>query len=220
MEEDWLYFVEHDGKPHHINDLKDMAMNAGSYNVAEHYIVSILFHATIYHLPQFQIYVDEIRRHYNLEPFPSSKDTVSNKNNMAKFAASNVKPADIARKKYRNMTKENRVAVLREAMVRLKQDCIDLFRNKSCWIGIYLVVKDRLDESLNQTNFYSLGESITPEGWPNNLAIGKTTMSNLTRNIKDIKDRQEAYYDMTDNPFEDLCEKFWNILLALILTKN
>lgn len=218
MEEEWLNYVEHDGRPHHINDLKDMAMNAGSYNVAEHYIVSILYHATIYHLPHFHKYVDEIRRRYNLEPFPSSKDPASN-NNMPKFAALNAKPADVARKKYRNMTKEKRVSILKDAMAKLKQDCFDLFKNKSCWIGIYLVIKDRLDESLNQTNFYPLGESMTPEGWPNNLTIGKTTMSNLTRNIKDVKDRQEAYYDMTDNPFEDLCEKFWNILLNLILTK-
>lgn len=219
MEEEWINFVEHDGKPHHINDLKDMAMNAGSYNVAEHYIVSILFHATIYHLPQFHKYVNEIRRHYNLEPFPTSKEPASN-NNMPQFAALPKKPADIAREIYRKMTKEQRKAVLKDAMIHLKHDCMELFKNKSCWIGIYLVVKDRLDENINQSNFYDLGVAITPDGWPQNKAIGKTTMSNLTRNIKDVKDRQEAYYDMTDNPFEELCDRFWNILLSLILTKK
>lgn len=217
MEEEWFNFVEHDGKPQHIRDLKDMAMKAGSYNVAEHYIVSILYHATIHQLPSFHQYVNDIRRHYNLDPFTTSKEPASN-NNMPKFAAPRKKPADIAREKYRKMTKEQREAVLKEAMSQLKHDCITLFINKSCWIGIYLVVRDRLDENLNQRSFYDVGISITPDDWPPKKTISDTTMNNLTRYIT-AKDRQEAYYDMTDNPFEDLCDKFWNILLALILTK-
>lgn len=196
-----------------------MAMNAGSYNVAEHYIVSILFHATIYNLPQFNEYVNDIRSHYNLDPFPTTKE-IASINNKSSITALSKNPADKAREIYRKMTKEQRKAVLKEAMIHLKLDCMELFRNKSYWIGIYLVVKDRLDENINQSNFYDLGVAITPDDWPQNKAIGKTTMSNLTRNIKDVKDRQEAYYDMTDNPFEELCDRFWNILLSLILTKK
>ena len=88
-----------------------------------------------------------------------------------------------------------------------------------CWGGIFFVIRDRLDETVNQSNFYHLGKSMTPKDWPRKLSIGKNTLSNLARKINS-KDRQEPYYDMMANPFEDLCDTFWNILLTLFLNKK
>ena len=38
--------------------------------------------------------------------------------------------------------------------------------------------------------------------------------------MKQIKDRREAYYDMDSNPWEELCNMFWEVVRQHILTKS
>lgn len=208
--------VKHDGAYLPAKILIDMAKNAGSYNVAEHYIVSLLNHAIIYNIPKIRKYVDDITRHYNLDPLPTANAPASD-NNMPNFENPHKKQAEKARIIYCKMEKEQREDILKEALAKLRIEKAELFMNTYCWIGIYLVVKDRLDEDLKMTTF--CGYSITPSGWPSKLALGTNTLSNIGRYIKG-KDRFVSYYLMEDNPFKSLCDKFWEILFSLILTKE
>lgn len=209
-------FVYHDGAYIHVTKMIEMAKNAGSYNVAEHYIVSLLVHANRYHLLYINDEVDNIRKHYNLAPFPSSGGPASS-NNLPDFETHQNKQTDLARAYYAKMSQEQREAVLKDALVQLRVDEDEMFSKKACWIGVYLVVRDRLDEDLKMQVFCKF--KITPDGWPITLAMGPKSLSNIRRYIKG-KDQFKAYYLMEQNPFKDLCDKFWGILLALILTKK
>jgi hypothetical protein len=131
-----------------------------------------------------------------------------------------VEPPEVrARAIYKKLTKENKKKVLRTALVALRLENERLFKNKSCWIGIYFVVKDRLDSTLSKEYFTDYAGTITPDDWPGDLKIGSTPFSNLSRKV-DNKDRVLPYYEMTNNPWEDLCEKYWTLVLADLLTKE
>ena len=136
---------------------------------------------------------------------------------MPNFENRQKKQTEIVRETYRKMKQEQREQLLREGLLLLRSENMELFTKKNCWIGIYLVVRDRLDEDLKMQVF--CGYNITPSDWPPTLAIGKSTLSNIGRYINS-KDRNEPYYCMVNNPFKDLCEKFWDILLGLLLTKR
>ena len=124
-----------------------------------------------------------------------------------------------ARNVYKKLAKEDRTKVLRAALSALRVENVGLFRNKLCWIGVYFVVRDRLDGKINQTDFYDFALSFTPDDWPDELRIGSTTFSNLTRKVN-YEDRSEAYYDMDNNPWNELCEKYWALVLNGLLTKD
>ena len=68
-------------------------------------------------------------------------------------------------------------------------------------------------------DFKSFANKCTPAEWEDNIRIGETTMSNIGRYIS-YEDRDEAYYDMKNNPFEDLGDKFWDILVHEILNTD
>jgi hypothetical protein len=51
------------------------------------------------------------------------------------------------------------------------------------------------------------------------LQIGERTLSNFGRCVA-YEDRLEAYYDMEQNPWSELCDTYWNILMQQILTQN
>ena len=104
-------------------------------------------------------------------------------------------------------------------MKELKDMHANLFKSKIDWNGIFLVVRDRLDESVRKSEFYTLAQKMTPEGWPTDMKIALSTMTNFAHYVE-YNDRQEAYYDMENNPWEDLCDRFWEILEELILTSD
>jgi hypothetical protein len=58
-----------------------------------------------------------------------------------------------------------------------------------------------------------------PTDWPEKLKINDSTLSTISRYIK-ADDRELAYYEMEDNPFNEMCNEFWNILSEQILTSN
>ena len=129
-------------------------------------------------------------------------------------------PSEVrARNVYKKLAKEDRTKVLRAALSALRVENVGLFRNKLCWIGVYFVVRDRLDGKINQTDFYDFAVSFTPDDWPDELRIGSTTFSNLARKVN-YEDRSEAYYDMDNNPWDELCEKYWALVLNGLLTKD
>ena len=85
-----------------------------------------------------------------------------------------------------------------------------LFTTKNHWIGTFLVVRDSLEKAgFTQTDFVNMAGGITPEEFPDRLHISESTMKNFTKVITDPRDRNEAYYDMKNNPQEDFCEELW-----------
>ena len=92
-----------------------------------------------------------------------------------------------------------------------------LFTTKNHWIGTFLVFRDRLERTgFTQTDFVNMADSITPEEFPDKLHISESTMKNFTKVITDPHDRNEAYYDMKNNPQEDFCEELWNAIEKML----
>lgn len=207
-------FVEHDGVFIHVNKMVEMAKNAGSYNVAEHYIVSLLVHAHRYDMPMIFVEINSIRMHYHLQPFASINGPASG-NNMPNFEQPRMRQSEIVQKTYRQLSQEQKESVLKEALVKLHLEEKKLFERKTFWIGVYLVVRDRLDQDLKAAAFCRY--KLTPDGWTN--ALVATSLSNIGRYIEG-DDKELAYYQMTNNPFKHLCEKYWSTLQSLILTKK
>lgn len=211
-------FVYCDGDYIEEESLLNRARNADTYQHAEHYLCPLLFHATIYKKDYLAEEVNKVRKHFSLPPFPSPHSNPASINNLPYYILKKKKPEDLAREKYKSFDKEKRIEIVRKCLIILTLKDKNIFHNKSCWIGIFLVIKDRL-LVMSQTDFFEFAESCTPSDWDDKLRIGGTTMSNFGRYII-YEDREEAYYDMTNNPFEDLCEMFWSILRNKILTEN
>ncbi len=204
--------IVHDGVHFQLDELVKLAKNAGSYVLAMPYMMSILYYAARTEQPELAEVCNAIRAHYNLSAF-SASPPASVQNLPAGTTA-----ADVARRRYRALPVDGRRDVLRVSLAELQTRRGDLFTSKECWIGVYLVVHDRLDDKLRKKAFYDLAVAATPEEWPEQLAIGPSTMSNYARHIPG-EVRLEAYYDMGDScPWQLLCECFWEILQKVLLT--
>jgi hypothetical protein len=206
-------YVWHDGVRISAEQLLSMAKNAGSYALAEHYLCSLMAYAAMNQLPYYINKMNEVREHYQVIPIPVPKEGDS-----VESVSYNrhVSIDDMARKKYGLMSDEDRRATLRVSLQVLIETHRELFERTTHWIGIYLVIRDRLDSSVSKRGFKDFAKSFTPECWPVMLAIGVSTMSNFSHYVN-YEDRFEAYYDMDHNPWEDLCNVFWNILKQQIM---
>jgi hypothetical protein len=207
-------FVYLDGKWLKGDDVLTMAKNAGCMATAEHYLCAYLMNAVINGNMDAIAHLNEVRAIYNLKPIPDT-----DVNGKGGNCNGNDAKADMARKKFKTLTKEKRESLLKAGMKELKDMHANLFKSKIDWNGIFLVVRDRLDESVRKSEFYTLAQKMTPEGWPTDMKIALSTMTNFAHYVE-YNDRQEAYYDMENNPWEDLCDRFWEILEELILTSD
>ena len=92
-----------------------------------------------------------------------------------------------------------------------------MFTTKNHWIGTYLVIRDQLEKAgFTQTDLANMAEDITPDEFPERLHISDSTMKNFTKVIYDPCDRQEAYYDMKNNPQADYCDELWNVIEKML----
>ena len=202
-------YVWHDGVRISDEQLISMARNAGSYALAEHYLCSLLAHGTMYGLTYYIDKVNEVRAQYGVMPIPTPKQTDeegcdNNRNTRHSLE-------DQARMKYRAMSMESRVALFRDCLMILRVNYPKLFRFKNQWQGVYLVVRDRLDNGLSQSDFLSFAKSAIPKDWPARLWINENVIKNFSRDMQ-YDDDDEAYYEMDYNPFGLLCDTFWEIL--------
>ena len=202
-------YVWHDGVRISDEQLISMARNAGSYALAEHYLCSLLAHGTMYGLTYYINKVNEVRNHYGVMPIPTPKQADeegcdNNRNTRHSLE-------DQARMKYRAMSIEGRVALFRDCLMILRVNYPKLFRFKNQWQGVYLVVRDRLDNGLSQSDFLSFAKSAIPKDWPARLWINENVIKNFSRDMQ-YDDDDEAYYEMDYNPFGLLCDTFWEIL--------
>ena len=198
--------------------LLNLAMGVGNYAQAEHYLFALLADAVIKGRCEAIVEVNEVREHYGVKAIPLGKDDLQEDDDLQ--GKTRLTAADEqAKRLFLKMTEEERLEVLRKCMCRLIAD-YHLFIYARHWLAIFMVVRDRLvGESLNQTNFLTLANEITPEGMPLKLRFGENTRKNLGREICEA-DRGEVYYRMKRNPQRQLCDTFWDIVKDTILTQN
>ncbi len=138
-------------------------------------------------------------------------------------ASANISPATSQEAKIRSFFNQQddrtQQAWLREAMKAL-MGITDhtgkaIFWQKQHWMGVYLVLRDRLGVRCPQTGFAEYAQKITPQNCPDNQKIGQTTMTNFSKLV--IEDK--PYFEMKHNPFEEVCKTLWDIIFKQILTK-
>ena len=211
-EKEEVQYIWHDGVRIREDQLISMAMHAGSYALAEHYVCSLLAHGTAYGLLYIIDKVNEIRERYQVGAIP--KPNISDID-VAPTPKFRISLEDQMRKAYRRMTIDERIELIRESLGSLIANYPKLFRFKNQWQGIYLVIRDRLDYGLSQTDFMVIVMKATPGMWPQQLKITENVIKNFGR-VMDISEN-EAYYELKYNPMENLCTIFWNIIKAHIM---
>lgn len=132
---------------------------------------------------------------------------------------------DAALKLFRSKSPSIQKTILKKAVDRLQGECDiqgnALFANKQDWIGVYLLVTARLKVRLTQKDFPAYATQITPDGFPSDLKIGSSTISNISHmGLPEL-----PYYMWTDsqknrNPMAArmsmICSRLWSIIEQLI----
>ena len=194
--------------------LETMAIECKRSDVAEHYLLAYYRQIVIENgLGHYVELENRVRARYNknLVHIPESGE-VSRKNHYDRDREQN----ESARKRYQAMSKKERKTIIEESLIVLIKEHRQLFTSKNHWIGLYLVVKDRVDGNMTKLDFTNGVLGINMDSWPDDLKISERTLSNFARCV-DYEDRYEAYYDMESNPWEELCEVYWDILKGQIL---
>ncbi len=193
--------------------LLKLSFNVGDFVHAEHYLCALLAHGAIYGLPEMVNKVNEVREHYGVPRIP----TPDNDRSASYPRRQGETVDDKARSAFIIMNEETRKDILRTSL-RLLRDQYHLFKYGIHWLGVYLVIRDRLEgERLKMKEFINYAREIMPEEWPSSLVMNQNTYKNFGREIRN-DDKGEAYYDMEDNPQSELCNTFWDIVKQTIMT--
>ena len=215
-EKEEVQYIWHDGVRIREDQLVSMAMSAGTYALAEHYVCSLLAHGCACGLAYIINKANEIRECYQVRkyPVPSMDEDSAAPSNKYRVSIE-----DQIRKKYRRMSPEERISLLSDCLGSLRANYPKLFRFKNQWQGIYFVVHDRLDASLTQCDFICMAKDATPAGWPARIAISGNEFKNMRRDLQ-IDDCDEMYYEMDYNPHRMLCDTFWEVIKEWICGKK
>ncbi len=214
MERDMSMYACVDGVYLKEEQVIKMASNAGSFAVAEHYLCALLAHGLMYGKREIIESVNKVRQQYQVMPYVLPIDQKAYDG----YGRNRMDSVEVrVRKAYAQMTQEQRWTVMKHSL-RLLRLQSKLFCKKNDWMAVMLVVKDRLDGTINQHNFYDYASAITPDDWPEALCMGEHTTKNFSRMLT-VEDRMEAYYDMENNPQAMLCDKLWEIISQVILTE-
>lgn len=192
--------------------LLKMALKAGSYAFAEHYLFALLFDAFQTGRREVLKEINEVRQHYHVEPLSLSGD-------FEDAGKEHDSAADKeAVKLFGKMPYEKKIEALSYSLLKLYDK--HLFTQTRHWLAIYLVVRDRFfNGSLKQTAFLKLVNDMSLGDLPEVLRMDKNTTKNFGREICDA-DREMAYFLMKHNPQVDLCDAFWGIIKETILTQK
>ena len=191
--------------------LLEMASQAGSMVVAEHYLCAYLTNALLNGNREAIKEINAIRKVYHLDAIPYTEEDNCD--------SPKDDTDDQARKVYQKMPLEERNDLMRVSLQQLRLFHQDLFSTQNHWCGIFLVERDRLDASIKKKDYADWVRKITPSDWPKDLTIGDSTMSNFSHYIF-RSDKDKAYYSMKKNPWEELCNTFWEIVKEKILTSD
>ena len=192
--------------------LVKLAMNVGNYAQAEHYLFALLAHGIVYGKHELLEKVNEVREYYGVPKIPDAGNEVSRGGGRQGDSMD-----DKARAAFRKMEVEERRNILRSSLSLLRNNH-HLFIYARHWLGVFLVIRDRLEgEALKMKDFIGYASTIMPADWPDSLKMGINTYKNFGREI-DCNDKREAYYDMENCPQKELCETLWDIIKQMILT--
>ena len=215
MNKDLRDYVYLDGVYFKEEQILKMATNAGSFSVAEHYLCAYLAHALMYGKTDIINKVNDVREMYHVPTIPLPDNCYALKDEYGRSRADTVEMK--IRKIYAKMEDGQKLKIMRSCLSLLIVES-NLFHRKADWLAILLVIRDRLDGSINQSNFLSFATRITPEGWPQSLRMSAHTATNFSKLLRDC-DWTDAYYDMDSNPVGQLCDKFWEIVKQAFLTE-
>ena len=207
--EDRLNFVWHNGVKVEYSMLVTLAKGAGDYALAQPYLVSLLAHGLVYGYSDYIDLVNEIRAYYQVAKIPVPKQEAGEKDGQKMTRQQRL---DAIRKKYLKMSTPEKELLLQKALTALRENHPNIFRRKNHWLGIYLVMRDRLDYGLTQCGFLIIASHATPELWPENLKLTDNIFNNMNK-VFDANSFDEAYYEMDYNPMEALCDTFWEGLM-------
>ena len=202
-------FVWHNGVKIEVSMLVALAKGAGEYALAQPFMVSLLAHGLIYGYRDYIDLANEVRAHFQLEKFPVPKQEDGDKGGQLMTRQRQV---DNIRKAYHKMSTPEKELLLQKALMALMANYPKLFKKKNHWLGIYLVIRDRLDYGLTQCGFLVIASHATPELWPDRLKLTENIFKNMNK-VFDSNSFDEAYYEMDYNPMEDLCDTFWEVLM-------
>lgn len=200
--------VWHDGIRMKDATLVGMAMKAGSYALAEHYLVTLMAHGLMYGFYDYIDLVNEVRAYYRVEKIPVPKQEVG----VATSTMGKKRFYDDLRIRYQKLTTPERESLLQKGLKCLMANHAELFRMKYHWLGIYLVVRDRLDYGLTQCGFLVMASHATPALWPEKLRLTENVFKNMNK-VFETGDFENAYYEMACNPMEVLCDTFWEVMI-------
>lgn len=196
------YKVDLDGNELSVLTLVNMAKRARNQSVVEHYLVTLLYAANKHEDNWLFLQCQDIMENIGISSGPDSPASEGNLPN-------DLSLEDEARRYFIELTDGNKLNLLRKAMTQLRDS--NVFNKKQHWIGIFLVLRDRLSGDSIQNHFTEYAKKFTPNDFPEELKIGKV-MTNVSKKI----DTNELYYDMKNNPYETVCDEFWNTILRLI----
>ena len=200
--------VWHDGIRMKDATLVGMAMKAGSYALAEHYLVTLMAHGLMYGIYDYIDLVNEVRAYYRVEKIPVPKHEAGG----TTITMGKKKFYDDLRIRYQKMATPEKEILLQGGLKCLMANHPELFRMKYHWLGIYLVVRDRLDYGLTQCGFLVMAGHATPASWPEKLRLTDNVFKNMNK-VFETGDFENAYYEMSYNPMETLCDTFWETLI-------
>ena len=191
--------------------LVKLAMNVGSFALAEHYLCALLAHGLMYGKTEIVDRVNEVRDFYGAPKIPMPGNEIS------KACRKTDSQDDKARAVFKKMSLDERRKVLRSSLSMLRSN-YHLFNYGCHWLGVFLVIRDRLEgESLKMKDFIDYANEIMPADWPLKLKMSLNTYKNFGREI-DFNDKGEAYYDMEKCPQKEVCDTLWDIIKQMILT--
>lgn len=182
-----------------------MAKGAPDYGSAAPFLNSLFYAAKQREDNWLFSQCQDIMEKFGASPYPESPASEGNLPNDPSLEKE-------AKRYFIGLTEGNQLSLLRKAMTQLRET--NVFNMRQHWIGVFLVVRDRLSGDPKQSHFTEYANKFTPADWPEKLKIG-STMTNVSK----IINTNESYYEMENNPYETVCDEFWNIILSLIRPK-
>lgn len=209
--EDFLVFL--DGEYFPASTVIRLAMGATDYHIAEHYLVSLLSSAYMYEDRRLFNKCQEIRKRFGVYPYP---DLPASEGNLPPVRSQE----EEVRRRYGKLLDQQKFDILKKAILLLLSSTDEngqkIFSQKQHWMGVFLVLRDRLGVRCSQSGFADYATKITPSCCPDELRIGNSTMTNFAKTITEDK----VYYEMKHNPFAEVCDTLWGIIIKLFLTKS
>ena len=215
IKKDGCQYIEHHGMKIREDQLVKMAKQAVIYADAKPYIESILYHAVKYKVWDLIYKVMEIWDFYGVKPYSlpdgDEEEVVATPRDNRQMIEKRVK------QQYKAMSEQLRIDAIRLSIEKLRAEYPRLFRFRNQWQGIYLVIRDRLEHGMSQSDFGAIAYMITPADMPEKIKFNENVMKNLSRDFQYGEIEELTYYELDYNPHKDLCNVFWEVIIDQIM---